>query len=60
MADRTQEQLLLLAQLVNEKDIIHGKSGVGIISKTKGDSFLKAHYSQMFNVSEADRWQQSY
>jgi len=36
-------------QLVNEKkDIIKGKFGVGIISETKGDNFLKAHYSQMF------------
>ncbi len=44
-----QKQLLLLAQLVNEnKDIIKGKFGVGITSKTKGDTFLKAHYCQMF------------
>ncbi len=28
-----QEQLLLIALLVNEKDIIKGKSGVGIASK---------------------------
>ncbi len=36
----TQEQLLLLAQLVNEnKDIIKGKFVVGITSKTKGDTF---------------------
>ncbi len=45
----TQEQLLLLAQLVNEnKHIIKGQFGVGITSKTKGDTFLKAHYRQMF------------
>ncbi len=44
-----QEQLLPLAQLVNEnKNIIKGKFGVGINSKTKGDTFLKAHYCQMF------------
>ncbi len=53
-----QDHLLLLAQLVNEyKDIIKGKFGVGITSKTKGDTFLKSHYHQMFqNVlsSEAD------
>ncbi len=37
----TQEQLLLLPQLVNEnKDIIKGKSEVGITSK--------AHHRQMF------------
>ncbi len=41
----TQEHLLLLAQLVNEnKDIIKGEFGVGITSKTKSDTFLKAHY----------------
>ncbi len=43
-----QEELLLLAQLVNEKDIIKGKCGVGVTYKTKGDTFLKAHYRQMF------------
>ncbi len=50
----TQEQLLLLAQLVNEnKDIIKGKSGVGITSKTKVDTFLKAHVSKcLLNVSK--------
>ncbi len=50
-----QEQLLFLAQLVN--DIIKGKSGVGITSKTKGDTFIKAHYCQIFLQclgSEAD------
>ncbi len=37
----TQEQLLHLAQLVNEnKDIIKGKSGVGITSKTKKDAYV--------------------
>ncbi len=60
----TQEQLLLLAQLVNEnKHIIKGKFGVGITSKTKGDTFLKAHYRQMFVKclrSEADSWQQTF
>ncbi len=58
------KQLLLLAQLVNEnKDIIKGKFGVGITSKTKGDTFLKAHYCQMFLkclCSKADFWQQSF
>ncbi len=45
----TQEELLLLTQLVNEiKDIIKGKFGVGITSKTKGDTFLKDHGHQMF------------
>ena len=45
----TQEQLLLLAQLVNEnKDIIKGKFGVGITAKTKADTCLKAHYHQIF------------
>ncbi len=60
----TQEQQLLLAQLVNEnKHIIKGKFGVGITSKTKGDTFLKAHYRQMFVKclrSEADSWQQTF
>ncbi len=55
-----QEQLLL-AQLINEnKDIMKGKSGVGITSKTKGDTFLKGNYHQMFLKclrSEADWWQ---
>ncbi len=47
----TQEQLLLLAQLVNEnKDIIKVKFGVGITSKTKGDTFLKGQLSS--NVSK--------
>ncbi len=48
----------LLAQLVNEnKNIIKGKFGVGITSKTKGDTFLKGHFRQMFLkclCSEAD------
>ncbi len=39
-----QEHLLLLALLVNEKDIIKGKFGVGITSKL----VLAAHYRQMF------------
>ncbi len=40
-----QGQLLLLAQLFNEnKHIIKGKFGVGITSKTKGDTFLKGTY----------------
>ncbi len=60
----TQEQLLLLAQLVNEnKDIIKEKFGVGITSKTKGDTFLKAHYCRMFlkcQHSEADCRQQPF
>ncbi len=44
-----QGQLFTLAQMVNEnRDIIKGKFGVGITSKTKGDTFLKAHYCQMF------------
>ncbi len=44
-----QEQLLLLAWAVNEnRDIRKRKSGAGITSKTKGDTFLKAHYHQMF------------
>ncbi len=44
-----QEQLLLLAQLVNEnKNIIKGKFGFGITSKTKGNTFLKMYYCQMF------------
>ncbi len=59
-----QEQLLLLAQLVNEnKDIIKGKFGVGKTSKIKGDTFLKAHYCQMFLkclCSEADCRQQPF
>ncbi len=58
----TQVHLLLLAQLVNENEhIIKGKSGVGITSKTKGDSFIKGHYHQIFLKclrSEADCWQQ--
>ncbi len=57
----TQEELLLLAQLVNEnKNIIKGKFGVGITSKTKGYTFLKDHCHQMFLKclhSEAD-WRQ--
>ena len=61
---RMQEQLLLIVQLVNEnKDIIKGKFGVGITSKTKGDTFLKAHYHQMFLkclYSEVDCWQQPF
>ncbi len=37
----TQKQLLLHVQLVNEnKDIIKGKSGFGITSKTKKDMCL--------------------
>ncbi len=60
----TQEQQLRLAQLVNEnKDIIKGKFGVGITSKTKGDTILKAHYRQMFLkclYSEADCQQQPF
>ncbi len=59
-----QEQLLLLAQMVNEnKDIIKGIFGVGITSKTKGDTFLKGHYHQMFLKclrSEADCRQQPF
>ncbi len=59
-----QEQLLLLAQLVNEnKDIIKGKYGVGLTSKTKGDTFIKAHCRQMFLKClrfKADCWQQPF
>ncbi len=46
------EQLLLLAQLVNEsKDIIKEKFGVGITPKTKGDTFLKGRFTTP-NVSD--------
>ncbi len=49
----TQEQLLLLAQLVNEnKDIIKGK--FEITSKTKGDIFLKAQIFLKCLRSEAE------
>ncbi len=45
----TQEQMLLLAQLFNKnKHIIKGNFVFGITSKTKGDTFLKAHTIFMF------------
>ncbi len=66
----TQEEPLLLAQLVNEsKDIIKGKlsptsSTTVIISlRLRRYTCLKAHYCQMFLkclYSEADCWQQPF
>ncbi len=59
----TQDQLLLHAQLVNEtKDIIKGKFGVGITTKTKGNTFLKAHCQMFLKClrSEADCRQQPF
>ncbi len=46
----TQEQLLLLAQLVNEKDVIKGEFGVGITSKSNTfyKSSLSSNFSKMF------------
>ncbi len=51
--------MLVLAQLINENNdiIIKGESGDRITSKTKADTFIKAHYHQILLKclrSEAD------
>ncbi len=58
------EQLLFFPQLVNEnKVMIKGRFGVGITSKTEGDTFLKVYYHQIFLKclrSEADCCQEPF